>query len=251
MKLRKVSSNLSRVIVQTLFLISSHKYVIATGPEASSGAVEGHPKKTAAEIKDILVKSKIIPDVITLPASHVVEVAYGESIVNFGNNLTKAQVAKEPTYLRWPTDKDAFYTIILSDADYPRPAKPTLREYFHWLVVNIPGCDIHKGEVLGEYLGNQAARFTGYHRFVFTVYRQPGKTKFDEHPRPAVPLESYRGRFSTDEFGRKYKFGDPHAVNFFISKWSNLDGSEFVPISHYGRDEDAEYEAGKDNEELI
>nr|XP_018905804.1 PREDICTED: protein D1-like isoform X2 [Bemisia tabaci] len=205
MKLRKVSSNLFRVIVQTLFLILSHKYVIATGPEASSGAVEGHPKKTAAEIKDILVKSKIIPDVITLPASHVVEVAYGESIVNFGNNLTKAQVAKEPTYLRWPTDKDAFYTIILS----------------------------------------------GYHRFVFTVYRQPGKTKFDEHPRPAVPLESYRGRFSTDEFGRKYKFGDPHAVNFFISKWSNLDGSEFVPISHYGRDEDAEYEAGKDNEELI
>lgn len=33
-----------------------------------------------------------------------------------------------------------------SDPDAPSRAEPTFREWHHWLVVNIPGTDISKGE---------------------------------------------------------------------------------------------------------
>ena len=34
------------------------------------------------------------------------------------------------------------------DPDAPSRAKPSRREFLHWLVVNIPGNDIGQGEVL-------------------------------------------------------------------------------------------------------
>jgi phosphatidylethanolamine-binding protein (PEBP) family uncharacterized protein len=45
------------------------------------------------------------------------------SKINFSNNLTVA------------------------DPDAPSRVNPTMREWHHWLVVNIPGNDVKKGEV--------------------------------------------------------------------------------------------------------
>lgn len=48
-------------------------------------------------------------------------------------------------------------------------------EWHHWLVVNIPGNDIGKGETLSEYVGSGPPKGTGLHRYVMLVYKQPGK----------------------------------------------------------------------------
>ena len=37
--------------------------------------------------------------------------------------------------------------LIVTDPDAPSRAEPSIREVLHWLVVNVPGNDINKGEV--------------------------------------------------------------------------------------------------------
>uniref|UniRef100_A0A0E0JIP6 Uncharacterized protein n=1 Tax=Oryza punctata TaxID=4537 RepID=A0A0E0JIP6_ORYPU len=37
------------------------------------------------------------------------------------------------------TDLTVFYTLVLVDPDVPSPSNPSLREYLHWMVIDIPG----------------------------------------------------------------------------------------------------------------
>ena len=68
-----------------------------------------------------------------------------------------------------PTDPD----------NYDGP-EPVYREWHHWLVGNIPGSDVSKGDVLSGYIGSGPPEGTGIHRYVYVVYKQPGKLSFDE-----------------------------------------------------------------------
>lgn len=93
--------------------------------------------------------------------------------VDLGNVLTPTQVKDQPT-VKWDADASSFYTLCLTDPDAPSREThvKTLeinrenvkneffdllqeyREWHHWLVGNIPGNDISKGEVLSEYVGS-------------------------------------------------------------------------------------------------
>jgi phosphatidylethanolamine-binding protein (PEBP) family uncharacterized protein len=42
---------------------------------------------------------------------------------------------------------DLLITLFVTDPDAPSRAEPSKREVLHWLVVNIPGNEIKKGEV--------------------------------------------------------------------------------------------------------
>lgn len=59
--------------------------------------------------------------------------------------------------------------------------EPTFREWHHWLVANIPGTAVGKGEALAEYVGSGPPDGTGLHRYVYLVYKQPGKISDAEH----------------------------------------------------------------------
>jgi hypothetical protein len=39
------------------------------------------------------------------------------------------------------------------DPDAPSPDAPKYRFWLHWLVINIPGVDVHRGEVVTPYMG--------------------------------------------------------------------------------------------------
>lgn len=45
----------------------------------------------------------------------------------------------------------------------------------HWLVTNIPGDRVAEGTVLSQYIGAGPPEKTGLHRYVYLVYKQPGK----------------------------------------------------------------------------
>ena len=54
-----------------------------------------------------------------------------------------------------------FTNILNVDPDAPSRADPKFREWHHWLIVNIPGTDISKGEVLSQYVGSGPPPNTG------------------------------------------------------------------------------------------
>lgn len=60
----------------------------------------------------------------------------------------------------------AYYTLILTDPDAPSRAEPKLREWVHWVRVNIPGdnlpCDGEDGgDDLKTYVGSAPPADTG------------------------------------------------------------------------------------------
>lgn len=163
---------------------------------------------------------KIVPDVIDVAPKDTIKVSYpsGKSAES-GNTLTPTQVKDQPT-VEWAADAGSFYTLVMTDPDAPSRKEPTFREWHHWLVGNIPGNDVAKGEVLSEYVGSGPPPGTGLHRYVFLVYKQHGKLTFDE-PRLTNRSGDKRGKFAIRAFAKKYKLGDPIAGNFYEAEYDD------------------------------
>lgn len=168
----------------------------------------------------------IVPDLLKSPPPKVLKVEYKSSKkeADLGNELTPKDVREAPS-VSYEADPKSFYTLIMSDPDAPSRKEPTRKEWNHWLVGNIPGSDVQKGDVISEYVGAGPPKDTGLHRYVFFLYKQPGKIKFDEPKKSKT--DGKRANFSSEAFAKKYKLGSPVAGNFFQAKYDDT-----VPALH-------------------
>lgn len=165
-------------------------------------------------------KHQVVPDVIDTVPKDVLEVSFPSGVkVNQGNVLTPTQV-KDPPSVTWKAENDGLYTLCMTDPDAPSRKTPKFREWHHWLVVNIPGTDISKGEVLSAYIGSGPPKGTGLHRYVILVYKQPGKIQFQEQKLTNRSGDG-RGKFSIKKFAEKYKLEKPIAGNFYQAEWDD------------------------------
>ncbi|XP_030383169.1 phosphatidylethanolamine-binding protein homolog F40A3.3-like [Scaptodrosophila lebanonensis] len=166
----------------------------------------------------------VVPDVIPKAPkeSACVEYACGIS-VRPGMVLTPTQV-KDPPCVKWKADAKLFYTLCMTDPDAPSRKDPKFREWHHWLVGNIPGNAIVKGDELSAYIGSGPPKDTGLHRYIFLVYEQKCKVNFDEKRLPNNSGDG-RGGFKIAEFAKKYNLCDPIAGNFFQAEYD-----DYVPI---------------------
>lgn len=96
-----------------------------------------------------------------------------------GNELTPTQVKDQPT-LEWYIDPNSYYTLLMTNPDAPSRADPKIREVRHWLVGNIPSCDVAKGDAIVEYVGPGPPKDTGLHRYIFLIFKQSDKIVFEE-----------------------------------------------------------------------
>ncbi|KAK9765896.1 hypothetical protein K7432_005420, partial [Basidiobolus ranarum] len=101
--------------------------------------------------------------------------------VNPGDELTLEETQKQPS-IHFDAEANAKYTLIFADPDAPSRSNHTLGEFRHWLVGNIPGNDIAKGDIITAYLGPAAPPGTGFHRYTFKLYRQEGTNHYQRLP---------------------------------------------------------------------
>uniref|UniRef100_A0A2H1X2U3 SFRICE_002482 n=1 Tax=Spodoptera frugiperda TaxID=7108 RepID=A0A2H1X2U3_SPOFR len=168
--------------------------------------------------------SKIVPDVIPTPPSGNIELKYPSgAVASQGNELTPTQVKEQPS-VSYEADPNAFYTLVFTDPDNYDGPEPVYREWHHWLVGNIPGSDVSKGEVLSGYIGSGPPEGTGIHRYVYILYKQPGKLNFDEKRLTNKSIDG-RAAFSTKKFAEKYSLGAPVAGNFYRAQFD-----DYVPL---------------------
>ncbi|KAK1122563.1 Phosphatidylethanolamine-binding protein 1 [Melipona bicolor] len=166
----------------------------------------------------------VVPDVIDKVPTNVLQVTYPNNLaVEIGKVLTPTQV-KDPPTVKWDGDANTFYALCMTDPDAPSRKEPKFREWHHWLIGNIPGSDVSKGEVLSEYVGSGPPKGTGLHRYVFLLYKQPQKLTFDE-PRLTNRSGDNRANFSIKKFAAKYKLGDPIAGNMYQAEFD-----DYVPL---------------------
>ena len=133
--------------------------------------------------------------------------------MNSGNELTPLSVKDEPI-VNWPTEGGQHYTLVMTDPDAPSRKEPTRGQIKHWIVVNIPGTNLTRGETIVEYLGSAPPEGSGLHRYIFLVYKQPGLLK---HSETLIKANTREGRphFKVREFAEKYNLGQPIAGNFY------------------------------------
>eukprot|EP01028_Stygiella_incarcerata_P003367 TRINITY_DN1668_c0_g1_i1.p1 TRINITY_DN1668_c0_g1~~TRINITY_DN1668_c0_g1_i1.p1 ORF type:complete len:171 (-),score=39.55 TRINITY_DN1668_c0_g1_i1:170-682(-) len=150
------------------------------------------------------------------------QVKYPEGEVD-GRVLTPTQV-KDAPQVSWDAEPEAFYTLIMTDPDAPTRSEPTYREFRHWTVINIPGCDVSAGVHVAGYVGSGPPKDTGLHRYVFLLYKQEGKIEKDI---PIVPSTTAGGRggWKAATFAEEYALGVPIAACLYQAEYD-----DYVPI---------------------
>ncbi|CAI7993366.1 Phosphatidylethanolamine-binding protein homolog F40A3.3 [Geodia barretti] len=94
----------------------------------------------------------VVPDVIDEPPAELAIVKYDCGVtVEPGAILTPTQVQNAPV-VTWPAEDSALYTLIMTDPDAPSRSDPKWGEWRHWVVFNIPGADLAKGEEWWAYV---------------------------------------------------------------------------------------------------
>ncbi|XP_014259005.1 protein D3-like [Cimex lectularius] len=172
-------------------------------------------------MKAAMERTKIVPDVVSTAPEDMLNIHYKSgAVVSMGNELTPTQVKNQPDVGWKDADENSLYTLAMVDPDAPSREAPKMREWHHWLVVNIPGADVAQGETMSEYIGAAPPKGSGLHRYVFLLYKQLGKLKCSE-PKLTNKSGEKRGKFSIAQFAKKYNLDGPIAGNFFEAKFDD------------------------------
>lgn len=161
-----------------------------------------------------------IPDVIAgkFYATIALQISFPSgAFANNGTMLTSSQVRRAPV-VAFKSPPGKLYTLLMIDPDAPSRAEPLYREFVHWVVVNMPGCDITAGEVVAPYFGAAPPYKSGLHRYYFFLYEQPTPLS----PTEVSNLLDYfvrRGGFTIMRWASKMGYGLPVGVEGFHSQW--------------------------------
>ncbi|KAJ8464493.1 hypothetical protein OPV22_027045 [Ensete ventricosum] len=159
--------------------------------------------------RDSLAVSRVIGDVLDpFTRSVPLRVTYNSREVTNGCEFKPSAVAEQPRVEVGGSDFRSTYTLVMVDPDAPSPSDPTLREYLHWLITDIPATT--EAATYGqEIVCYESPRpQLGIHRYVFVLFRQlPG--------RQAVDAPGWRQNFNTRDFAELYNLGSPVAAVYF------------------------------------
>lgn len=140
--------------------------------------------------------------------------------VHMGTELTPEESAYPPTAISFPGDGDSankLHTLVMLDI--------TDNNKLHWLVVNIPGPKVNKGEVIATYAGPNPSEGSGFHKYVMLVMEQT--KSFSEELLIQYKSESScdqknRENFDLQKFRQTLNLSEPMAVNYFTQQFSDF-----------------------------
>ncbi|KAH8251219.1 hypothetical protein KR032_003274 [Drosophila birchii] len=174
-------------------------------------------------VRRIMKEMEVMPDILDEPPKELLRIRYDNTFdIEEGKVYTPTELKFQPR-LDWAADPGSFYTVLMICPDAPNRENPMYRSWLHWLVVNVPGLDIMKGQAISDYFGPLPPKDSGIQRYLILVYQQSDKLDFDEKK---IELSNADGHsnFEVKKFAEKYEMGNPVAGNIFQSRWD-----EFVP----------------------
>eukprot|EP01018_Ginkgo_biloba_P019628 Gb_17506 [translate_table: standard] len=150
---------------------------------------------------------RVIGDVLDIFAPSMnLAVSHTSRQVNNGCELKPSVLVMPPRVEIGGHDLRTFHTLVMTDPDAPSPSNPTLREYLHWIVTDIPATTSTAfGRELVSY--ESPTPTIGIHRFVFVLFRQIG--------RQTVDAPESRVNFNTRLFAEHNSLGLPVAAVYF------------------------------------
>jgi len=139
------------------------------------------------------------------------------SVVHCGNIIKPSEARTQPD-VSYPSAPDDLWTLLATnpDGDLYRPES----ECCHWLVTNIPGSAVARGDTLVPHLPPCPPRGVGYQRLVFLLFRQ---TRPLQHQLALSDPHSLRERsWSTLDFYRQHEDSlIPAGLRWMSSDWDH------------------------------
>ncbi|XP_073117132.1 protein FLOWERINGUS T 1-like [Elaeis guineensis] len=164
---------------------------------------------------DALILSQVVGDVVDpFPRTVSLKIFYSNRPLLNGAEQKPSAIVNKPRVDIGGEDLRTFYTLglassllkVMVDPDAPNPSNPTLREYLHWLVTDIPGStDTNFGREIISYETPEPV--LGIHRMVFVLFHQLG--------RETVFAPPMRHNFNTRAFAHQHHLGLPVAAAYF------------------------------------
>ncbi|KAG0484650.1 hypothetical protein HPP92_008729 [Vanilla planifolia] len=142
------------------------------------------------------------------PFDHYVNirVTFNNRVVVNGCDLRPSAISNHPKVEVGGDDLRVLYTLVMVDLDAPSPSNPTLREYLHWLVTDIPSTtNTNFGRELVCYESPRPV--AGIHRIVFALFRQMRRGTASGPER--------RENFNTRSFAELHNLGLPVGAAYF------------------------------------
>lgn len=91
-----------------------------------------------------------------------------------GNFIQVSDTLNMPV-VEYPADgisPDSLFTLVMLTPDHPFRLDPYPEPFVHWMISNIPGNEVSKGETVTEYLPPLPTEYAGTFRYVFMLFKQ-------------------------------------------------------------------------------
>ncbi|CAH0713073.1 unnamed protein product, partial [Brenthis ino] len=185
----------------------------------------GRALSTSDHFEEAFKSFAIVPDVLSNVPLTELSVNYQEK-VNLGNIISPYD-AIMPPYVTYEASPNGLYTLAIVDPDTPSKRSNYDKERIHTLILNISGTNITGGNDIVNYIAPTPYPGSGYHRYVFLVFRQAYhinvKTKYFNK------LATTLSGFSISDFAKKYDLGVPIAGNFFRAHLVICESGSYQP----------------------
>lgn len=161
------------------------------------------------------------PQLVPAAPSSITKLSWGAAlrVHDLGAVLTPSAVHERPR-INYNIHANRFYTVVLLDMDAPSRAHPIAAQWLHWLVINVPGRDLSRGDTIAEYAGPTPPQGTGQHRYVVLVYEQTKKILPEDQVRIARDSQNGRAKWHLERYLAANDAGAKLvSINFFLAEY--------------------------------
>ncbi|XP_039752315.1 protein D1-like [Pararge aegeria] len=179
--------------------------------------ITGYVAAPESMVAQAFQNDKIVSKVVLNPPSELISVTYPGVSIYLGTTVQPLQTLAQPV-VSYEGDDNELYTLMFFGPDLPPSVNVPLTQFLHWLVVNIPGRDISKGDTISSYF--PPTPYPGGFPYIFILYKQDGMLNTTEIPDMSFILR--RPNFSPMEFAEKYNLNGPIAGNFMHESYLSV-----------------------------
>ncbi|XP_072290105.1 phosphatidylethanolamine-binding protein 4 [Eucyclogobius newberryi] len=127
-------------------------------------------------------------------------------------------VWKAPAVYFSAASEKKLYILVMVDPDAKSRANPEFAYWQHWLVADIQGTSLRKGQIKGtthaDYRPPTPPSKSGFHRYQFMLLEQPA----DAHVTLTEAEKSHRGKWDVDAFLKRVGLGAPVATLQYLTQ---------------------------------
>uniref|UniRef100_A0AC35TX39 Phosphatidylethanolamine-binding protein n=1 Tax=Rhabditophanes sp. KR3021 TaxID=114890 RepID=A0AC35TX39_9BILA len=159
-------------------------------------------------------EAEITPAILPNPPTQLLTLNFDGIIVQPGQTLSTRNLKNAPRF-NIKADPESTFTLAMIDPDNLSREKPTVAEWLHWLVCNIPASNVNEGINGGQhqmaYGSPCPGPRTGLHRYIIVLFEHQGR-------RVSVNKPPTRAKWSLKKLMEQQKLGTPIAGNFFYAQ---------------------------------